>query len=217
MKKFIHHEFPTLTRTTDASGSRVYEVPNGHVYPSVTSVIGLHKSDYLIEWREKVGEEEADRVSNRAATRGTIIHKLCEDYLLGKEVSPGIFDAEMFNSIKPHLDHINNIHCLETYLYSDHLKVAGTVDIIAEYYNKLSIIDIKSSLRAKNRDDIHNYFVQCAAYSVAFEERTGIGVSQLVIIMGVDNGPPLIFKEKRDTWIGEFKKLRAEYKRIKNI
>ena len=118
----------------------------------------------------------------------------------------------MFGSIKEYLDEIDNIHCLETPLYSDHLQVAGTVDCIAEYNGKMSVIDFKTSSRPKDRDDIHNYFMQCAAYSVAFEERTGIPVSRLVIIMGVDNDYPRVFIEKRDNWIAGFKKLRLEYR-----
>jgi hypothetical protein len=54
--------------------------------------------------------------------------------------------------------------------------------------------------------------MQCAAYSVAFEERTGIPVGRLVIIMGVDNDYPRVFVEKRDNWIAGFKKLRLEYR-----
>ena len=123
----------------------------------------------------------------------------------------------MWNSVKPHLSDINNIYALESSLYSNHLEVAGTVDCIAEYKGKLSVIDFKTSRRVKTRDDIHDYFIQCSAYAVAFEEMTGNPVSRLVVIMGVDNEQPLIFQERRDDWVSEFKKLRAEYKRIKGI
>jgi len=167
-------------------------------------------------WRKAVGEEEANRISSRAARRGTAIHSLCEDYLLNKEVNPTPFDLEVFNSIKPHLNRINNVHCLETQLYSDHLQVAGTVDCIAEFDGRLSIIDFKTSKRVKSRDDIHGYFMQTSAYAVMFEERTGIPVDRLVIIMSVDDSDPLIFIEKRDTWIQEFVNLRQDYSKLKN-
>jgi genome maintenance exonuclease 1 len=128
-----------------------------------------------------------------------------------------MFDAEMFNSIKPLLDQIDNIHCLETPLWSDHLQVAGTVDCIAEFQGKLSVIDFKTSSKPKDRDDIHNYFMQTAAYAVAFEERTGIPIGRLVIIMAVDSDDPRWFIENRDNWIGGFRKLRLDYKNLKNI
>jgi genome maintenance exonuclease 1 len=97
------------------------------------------------------------------------------------------------------------------------LQVAGTVDCIAEYEGKLSVIDFKTSGRIKSRDDIHNYFMQCAAYAVMFEERTGIPVGRLVIIIGVDNEDTIVFKEKRNDWIEEFKDLRLQYKQVKGL
>jgi genome maintenance exonuclease 1 len=128
-----------------------------------------------------------------------------------------MFDQHTFKSIKPSLDRINNVHALETQLYSDHLRVAGTVDCIAEFDGKLSVIDFKTSSRLKTRDDIHNYFQQCAAYAVMFEERTGIPVGRLVIIMSVDGEDEAsIFVEKRDDWIGEFVEAREDYAKLKN-
>jgi len=217
MKTFIHHDLPKLERDTKPDGTRVYKTPSGKSYPSVTTVTGLHSKAAIMAWRKKVGEEEANRISNRAATRGTRIHNLCESYLLGEHVEADIFDQTIFKSLIPYLDSINNIHALEDPLYSDHLEVAGTVDCIAEYNGKLAVIDFKTSARLKSRDDIHGYFMQTSAYAVAFEERTGIPVGKMVVIMGVDDNDPLIFEEKRDDWIGEFKKLRQDYKRIKNI
>lgn len=217
MKTFIQHDLPKLERDTKPDGTRVYKTPSGKSYPSITTVTGLHSKASIIAWRKKVGEAEANRISNRAATRGTRIHTLCESYLRGESAEPDIFDQEVYRSLIAHLDKINNIHALEDPLYSDHLEVAGTVDCIAEYNGKLAVIDFKTSARVKTRDNIHGYFMQTSAYAVAFEERTGIPVGKMVIIMGVDDNEPLIFEEKRDDWIGEFKKLRQDYKRIKNI
>jgi genome maintenance exonuclease 1 len=95
--------------------------------------------------------------------------------------------------------------------------VAGTVDCIAKYDGKVSVIDFKTSKRKKSRDDVHDYFMQCSAYAVAFEERTGIPVSRLVILMAVDDEDPIIFNEKRDDWINSFIQLRDDYRSWKNI
>ena len=217
MFNHIHLELPKLKRVTSEDGTRVYETPTGKKYPSVTTVTGLLKKKAILEWRKRVGEEEANRISSTAARRGTRLHTLCEKHLLNENVTVNMFDTEMWNNVKPHLSDINNIHALESSLYSNHLEVAGTVDCIAEYKGKLSVIDFKTSKRLKTRDDIHDYFIQCSAYAVAFEEMTGKPVSRLVVIMGVDNEQPLIFQERRDDWVLEFKKLRAEYKRIKGL
>lgn len=214
MKTFIKHDFPSLKRVDSPQG-RVYQTVTGLKYPSVTSVLSMMDKSSLYEWRKRVGEEEANRVSARAARRGTAIHSLCEEYLYGKNPEPSMFDAQTFNSIKPHLDKIDNIHALESKLYSDYLQVAGTVDCIAEFDGRLSVIDFKTSRRLKSREDIPGYFIQTAAYAVAFEERTGIPVSRLVIIMAVDDEQPLIFKEKRDDWIDQFIELREAYSKLK--
>lgn len=215
MKTFIHHDIDKLIRVDSPQG-RKYQTPSGRAYPSVTSVLGILGKAEILAWRARVGEEEANKVSARAARRGTAIHSLCEDYLLNKEVTPGPFDLEVFNSIKPYLDKIDNIHCLETQLYSNYLQVAGTVDCIAEYNGRLAVIDFKTSKRVKSRDDIHSYFMQTAAYAVMFEERTQVPVDTLVIIMSVDDSEPLIFIEKRDMWINRFIDLREDYSKLMN-
>lgn len=213
----IKHEIPRLKRI-DSPAGRVYQTESGKSYPSVTAVTGLLGKQAIMEWRKRVGEEEANKISARAAGRGTRIHSLCEDYLSNKTPEVSMFDIETYNSIRKELDNINNIHCLETKLYSDYLEVAGTVDCIAEYKGKMSIIDFKTSGRMKSRDDIHGYFIQTSAYAVMFEERTGIPVDRLVILMAVDHEKhPLVFVEKRDDWIGKFQELREEYRQWKNI
>ena len=217
MRNFINYDFPKLDRDTQPDGIRLYKTPSGKSYPSVTTITGLQSKKGILEWRKRVGEEEANRVSAKASGRGTRIHTLCENYLLGNDVNPLISDAEMFGSMREWLDDIDNIHCLETPLYSDFLQVAGTVDCIADFQGKLSVIDFKTSSKPKDRDDIHQYFMQTAAYAVAFEERTGIPIGRLVIIMGVDNDFPRLFIEKRDNWIGGFRKLRMDYRNQYNI
>jgi genome maintenance exonuclease 1 len=217
MFNHVQLEFPKLKRITADNGSRVYETPSGKAYPSVTTVTGLLKKQAIIEWRKRVGEEEANKISSKAAGRGTRIHSLCEQYLLNKEIVPNMFDVEMWQNMKPVLHSIDNIYALEQPLYSDHLEVAGTVDCIGEYAGKMSVIDFKTSRRIKHRDDIHDYFMQCAAYAVAFEEMTKIPVPQLVVLIAVDDEKPLVFVEKRNNWIAGFKELRAEYKKWKLI
>lgn len=217
MKNFIYHDFGKIERYTNSDGVRVYKTPSGKSYPSVTTITGLHNAEGIAKWRRRVGEAEANRISTKASARGTRIHTLCESYLRDEECEPDIFDRELFGSITPWLDDINNIHALESPLYSDFLQVAGTVDCIAEFQEKLSVIDFKTSSKPKDREDIYNYFMQTAAYAVAFEERTGIPVGRMVIIMAVENDDPRLFIEKRDNWIGGFRKLRLDYKNAKNL
>lgn len=212
-----HHDIPKLERITLPDGNRTYKTLSGKSYPSVTTVTGLLSKKAINEWRDKVGHEHASKITTRASRRGTSIHTLCEKYLSNQTVEPKFSEKEMWDSVIPELHFINNIHCLETPLYSDHLEVAGTVDCIAEYNGKLAVIDFKTSSKVKKKEWISNYFMQCAAYSVAFEEITKIPVTNLVVIMAVEDNPVQVFLEKRDDWIDDFINLRKQYKNIYNL
>ena len=208
--------------TETINGKRFYKTPEGLLYPSVTTITSQHGKDKIIEWRKRVGEEEANRISTRASNRGTKVHKICENYLNNEEdyarTNPAHIHKTMpdtiamFKSLQPLLDeHVNNIHALEIPLYSHHLKVAGRVDCIAEYDGKLSIIDFKTSGKLKEESWIKGYFMQCSAYAVMYEERTGIPVSQIVIMIAVDSEHPQVFIKKRNDYIKDFISYREAY------
>ena len=107
----------------------------------------------------------------------------------------------MFNKFRPLLDRIDNIHGQEVALYSDHLRLAGRVDCIAEYNGKLSIIDFKTAAKPKRKEWIDNYFAQAAAYAIMYEERTDIPIDQSVIMIAVEGDEPQVFIEKRDNYV----------------
>ena len=213
MKKFIDHELRKLSRV-EIDGVRYYDTGDAK-YPSVTTVTGILSNASIQEWRKRVGEEEANRVSARASKRGTQIHSLCEDYLTSGKADPNPFDTEMFNSLVPYLERIDNIHALESPLYSHKLKVAGTVDCIGEYNGVLSVIDFKTSSRIKQLKDIPGYFIQTAAYAYMFWEQTGVVPEQLVIIMGVDNEDALVFIQPVKLWLPEFIQVREDFRKLK--
>lgn len=193
-----------LKSETFPDGKRYYMLPDGTKLPSVTTVVGARKKQAIIEWRNRVGEEEANRISKQATSRGTNVHTICEAYLNNQQdYMKGVMpDAvEYFLSIKPYLNKINNIHYQEQALWSTTVGMAGRVDCIAEYEGKLAIIDFKTASRAKKRDDILDYFWQITAYSLMYEELIGTPINDLVIIMAVKDSPPLIFKEKTEDHI----------------
>ena len=186
-----------LKSTTFPDGKRYYTLPDGTRLPSVTTVIGAQKKQSILEWRKRVGEEVANKISKQATTRGTNVHTLCERYLNNEPLGIIMPDAmEMFKSLKPHLNHIDNIHYQEQALWSTTLNMAGRVDCIAEYEGVLSVIDFKTSRKIKKREDIFDYFAQCVAYACMYEELIGTPINQIVIVMAVENEEPLIFVEK---------------------
>jgi PD-(D/E)XK nuclease superfamily len=216
MNNFIHNpiELPKLTRVT-VDGKRLYATPSGNKYPSVTTVTSLGSEDSINAWRAKVGEEEANKISNRASGRGTRIHTLCEDYLNNKQVTPDLFDRELWKTFNPVLHNINNVMGLEIMMYSHKLEIAGTADCIADYDGVLSIIDFKTSSKPKKKEWISNYFIQAAFYAAFFLELTGIFPKQIVILIAVDDEPPMVFVENTMDWIPEAIKVRSEFRKIK--
>jgi hypothetical protein len=216
MRNFIEYDFPKLEQKNE-NGSRVYLTPTGEKYPSVTSVTGIGNAKHINEWRDRVGHAEATAITTRAANRGTRIHKLCEDHLLGNPVDVSMFDQEVFNSMSKHFHKVGDIHCLETRLYSHVLKVAGTVDLIAEYENELAVLDWKTSRRVKEIDEIGDYFMQAAAYAQCFYELTDISIDKLVIIMGIDDHPAKVFIEDKAVWLKKFKHQRYKYYGVKKL
>lgn len=195
----IDIELPKLERTT-IDGVRYYEVPdNGELLKlvSITSVTSHKNRQFFAEWRQKVGEEEANKITKQATSRGTDMHTLCEMYLRNEELPKDILPISqiLFSIAKPYLKKINNIHALENSLYSKTLGIAGTVDCIGEYDGELAIIDFKTSKKPKPKDWIEHYFVQCAAYACMLYELTGIIVKKFVIIMSCENGECEIYEE----------------------
>lgn len=194
--------FPTLTRV-DGPNGRFYKTPDGD-FKSVTTILSERLDHSAIDaWKQRVGEEEANRVSQQASRRGTAVHHLAEQYLLNnKDYAKGSMPNNIytFNSIRSILDNnIGTIYGIESLLYSRLLQAAGTADLLAQYNGVNSIIDFKTSKRIKTEDQIEGYFIQTAAYSIMASEHSGINFPQIVILMMVDNEDPIVFvKRSRD-------------------
>ena len=210
MKKVIrmyNHKtikLPEIKATT-TDGVRLYETPEGNKYPSITTVLSVRNKKGLHDWRKRVGDDVANYVARKAANRGTAVHHMCEDYLNND------FDEEkhkkkflpyvLFNQLRDSLlRKVNNIYSQEAGLYSDKYKVAGRVDCIAEYDGELSIIDFKTSSKERSDDWNESYYIQASAYAEMFEERTGIEINQVAILVVTEDGV-----------VQEFVKNKTEY------
>ena len=196
---------PDLKSETHTDGKRYYTSPSGKRLPSVTTVVGAMKKQAIIEWRNRVGEVEANRVSKLATGRGNRVHGLAERYLKNESINwmREMPDAvKMFRSLITHIQRINNIHYIEQALWSERIGLAGRVDLIAEWDGVLSVIDFKTSKKIKKKEDIQDYFAQCTAYSGMYEEHVGKPIDQIVIVMAVEDEDPLIFIEKTNDHIG---------------
>ena len=208
--------YEKLERVTSDS-MRVYTDPDNNPYPSVTTVLSILSEDGIAAWRARVGEEEANRISTQAANRGTKVHEVIESYVANEFSNmymPNVM--EMFYDIKPIIDmSLTKVYAQEAPLYSKHLGIAGTVDCVGVWNGKNSVIDWKTSKKLKKKEWISGYCMQCAAYAIMWEERTGMPITQLVVAIAVDNEQPQIFIAHRDDWDKELIKTINEYKRRK--
>lgn len=195
-KHFKHTLVPRWELTTEnIDGCRYYVLPDGTTkLKSVTTILSnkLDKTS-LLEWKAKVGEDVANRISEQAKRRGNAIHTLAEKYVLNEDhYSRGAMPINLmsFNPIKKVLDqHVDDIMGVELPLWSKALGAAGRTDLVAHYDGKGSIIDFKTSKRPKEADWIESYFLQSTIYSMMFERLYAIAVPQIVIIITVDDEP----------------------------
>ena len=218
MKKFVHlANRPELSfgmRTETINGKRNYVTPSGELYPSITTILGEFSKASIQEWRKRVGETEANKISGKASRRGTSLHSVCESYIQNEEKflngeTPHI--VELFKTIEPILERVDNIQGVELALYSDHFGIAGRTDCIAEFDGVLSVIDYKTSNKFKKKEWCEKYFAQGAFYGIAYEELTSIPVPQVVIIIAVENEQPQLFVEKRDDWVDKIWEAKKLY------
>ena len=193
-------------------GVRYYKIPDLEEFVklvSITSITSHFNKEIFINWRKKVGNETADKITKAATRRGTDMHTLTEYYLKNDNLPdvPPISEF-LFKIAKGEINKIDNIHALEGPLYSKELGIAGTVDCIAEYNGELAIIDFKTSKKPKPREWIEHYFVQAMAYGCMLYELTGISVKKLVIIMACENGECIVYEENDKA---KYIKLLSEY------
>jgi ATP-dependent exoDNAse (exonuclease V) beta subunit len=209
MRIFEHVKLPALQFDLNAETTnvgRIYTTPDGKKYKSITTVLSHHNKEAIMEWRQNVGEEYANKVSKKASDRGTKVHKICEDYLNNEipelkmqMLMPDL--KELFFKIKPIIDdNVGKVYAQEQALYSDKYRIAGRVDLIAEWNGKLSVIDFKTSTKQKNEEDIQNYFMQCTAYALMFAEITGIWIDDIVVLIATEEGDALLFERQIDAY-----------------
>ena len=184
------YEYPVLERV-DLEIGRHYLDSNQKPVPSVTTVLsGTSKSkDGLIQWRNRVGEEEAERIIKQSTDIGTAVHEAIENYLNGKswnnfeETHDQLLAKNISDKfIKDGLNGITEIWGLEVGLLLDNLY-AGTADCVGEYEGIPTLIDFKTAKKIKKREWIEDYFLQGCAYANAHNVMFGTNIEQIVILM----------------------------------
>ena len=206
---------------TNQDGVRLYKTPEGNKYPSITTVLSVRNKKGLAEWRKRVGNDVANHISRTAANRGTKVHHMCEDYLNNMQFnSPLEWENHkkhflpycLFSELRDNaLSYIDNIYAQEAGLYSDKYKVAGRVDCIADYKGVPSIIDFKTSTKERKDEYNESYYIQGSAYAEMYKERTGIDISQVVILVVTEDGTVQEFIKQKHDYLGTLVETIAEW------
>ena len=201
----------------DTDTGRFYVNESGDRFPSVTTFLGamLDKSG-LDEWRARVGEEEANRATNRGARRGTALHLVCEKYVLNEPLPAMMPSVQMlFAQVKPVLDkRLNSVIACEVPLMSNHLRLGGRCDLVCRFDGKRSILDFKTTNNEKTEDMMYGYFIQETLYACMFEECYGTPITQLVTISAGDSTPEaqVVIKHRDDYLSDAIALLKKFYK-----
>lgn len=196
---------------TLASG-RTYMTPDGD-FPSMTTILGKTSENqvWLQKWIEKVGEEEAARISKAATDRGTLVHEYAEKHFNGEDIKPDLMKEradvrEMTaNLIKAGERGIEEVWAQEIALWSPSLHYAGRVDLVGKWKGIPSIVDFKTSKKKKNVKQIKDYYVQCCGYAFAHNELFNTEIKQVVILITVESGGAQIFTGNMQHYLPELR------------
>ncbi len=200
---------------------RTYMTPDGD-FPSMTTILGKTSDNqvWLQKWRERVGEEEADRISKEATDRGTLVHEYAEKYFNGEDIKPDLLKEKSdvremtYNLIKAGERGIDEVWAQEIALWSPSLKYAGRVDLVGVWKGIPTIVDFKTSKKKKNVKQIKDYYVQCCGYAYAHNELFGTDIKQIVILITVAAGGAQIFTGNMQHYLPDLKHRVNKYHEI---
>lgn len=171
------------------TGKRVYQTPDGGRTPSVTTILGATKDQtHLIEWRKRVGEENARQITKEAAGVGTAMHSNLERFVTGLERQPGnnlvhVQANKMADVIIENgLSKVNEIWAMEQSLYFPSLY-SGTTDLVGVYDSQPAVMDYKQTNKPKKEEWIEDYYIQLVAYILAHNEVYGTDIRRGVVFM----------------------------------
>lgn len=218
------YDYKSLQRE-DRSTGRCY-VADGQRLPSVTTILSktkpLEEIKSLNEWKQRVGKDEAERVTKEASNVGTIMHNILEHWVLNEEYDPGdnIIHRQakrMAETVKENIkDNINEIWGSEVNLYYPDLY-AGTTDLVGMWNGKPAIMDFKQTNKPKKREWISNYFLQLCAYAEAHDILFDTNIDQGVIFMCSREGEFQQFEivgEEFDYWKEQWANRITKYYNI---
>ena len=215
----MKYDYITDVKTETKPTGRTYYTPDG-AYPSITTILGKTADNtWLQKWIERVGEEEAARVSKEATDRGTLVHEFAERHFNGEDISDlalQTLDVRQMSHdlIRMTESGVEEVWGQEQVLWSNKYKYAGRTDMVGIWKGKPTIIDFKTSKKKKYVKQITDYFIQCCAYAVAHNELYGTGIRNMAVLITVDGGEPQIFEKDAVPYLPLLKNRRMMFDKL---
>lgn len=185
-------------KTVRVNRRRVYEI-NGYQYPGVTTVLSTTKPaaarKALYEWRQRIGKDAAQSISNKASSAGTRLHKQIATFLRGESVEIPADLGGYWESMLPILNQVDEALLVEGAVWHD-AGYVGFPDAVIAYQGKICVCDWKTALKPKKREWIEDYCLQVAAYAQAIEQvygKTGVTMDGALIAIALDDAPAQTF------------------------
>jgi genome maintenance exonuclease 1 len=199
---------------------RTYHTPDGS-YPSLTTILGKTANNpWLQAWKDRVGEEEAARVSKEATDRGTLIHSYTERHFNGEYIWTDLkaepldvrqMTRDLISIVEPGVEEIWG---QEQVLWSNKYRYAGRTDMVGVWRGQPAIIDFKTSKKSKQSTQIRDYFIQCCGYAVAHNEMYNTAIKHIVVAITVDGKSPQLFEKAAPPFLYDLQRRRMEYDSI---
>ena len=216
----MKYDYLTDVKTETLKSGRTYFTPDG-AYPSITTILGKTADNtWLQRWIERVGEEEAARVSKEATDRGTLVHEFAERHFNGEHITDELLAQTLdvrqmsHDLIKMAESGIEEVWGQEQVLWSNKYRYAGRTDMVGIWKGKPTIIDFKTSKKKKYVKQITDYFIQCCAYAVAHNELYGTGIRNMAVLITVDGGEPQIFERDAVPYLPLLKNRRMMFDKL---
>jgi len=220
VERFQYH----TVKQINLEGKRLYEAPDGSKTPSVTTILSKTKDmTHLNEWKKRVGEENAQRITTEAAGVGTAMHNNLERFLTGMERMPGknmvhVQANKMADEIiKNALCDVNEVWGIEQALYFPGLY-SGTTDLVGVYKGKAAIMDFKQTNKPKKKEWVEDYYMQLVAYALAHNEVYGTDITEGHVFMCSRNCEyqqfdltPSEFNHWSNEWLNRVELYYAKY------
>lgn len=191
---------------------RVYQTPDGERLPSVTTILSATKDmTALNEWRDRIGHERANQITQEAAGIGTAMHGNLERYIAGLQRQPGNNPVHVQANkmadviIEQALQHVNEVWAMEQSLYYPGLY-SGTTDLVCVFKGKASVCDYKQTNKPKREEWVEDYKMQLIAYIMAHNE-----------VYGTDIREGHVFMCSRDLQYQQFDLLPIEFNKYQDL